>query len=502
MKVKILSNVVCEPLSKELIKLSPDINIVNYYYEDLILALNTSADQFEDSDFIFIHCDYNFHRVTKSVCHETLDAIFNFCKKIKPYVVISNGFVDGYTEGPLTENLGKQNQVFLVEYELIKNIIGLNNTVFFDYQSVIFEIGVKDSFNYNLGHLYQMPYTKKMLIQFAQKLSNLLVFYKAPEKKVIVIDCDNTLWGGIIGEDGVEGVRCDYNSDGIVYYQFQKFLKVKKDEGFLLCLCSKNNTDDVKELFDSKKMPLKWDDFIVKKINWNDKHLNISEIATELNLGIDSIIFVDDNDFELNSVSEILRGIKTLKFESDYDRFLGLINDYAFKRKFLTKEDLTKTRQYQEEFARAQEMSASSSIEEYIKNMEIKLDIRKNDFDDFVRLAQMTEKTNQFNFNKRIYSVNDLSTFVDSGKGVIYSLKVSDKHGDYGTVGLILIEFEGEHTQVENFLMSCRVLGRRIENDFYNYVVHDLKDRKVNRIRFVKTSKNRPAEEFYKQINL
>jgi FkbH-like protein len=310
------------------------------------------------------------------------------------------------------------------------------------------------------------------------------------------------LWGGIIGEDGVEGVRCDYNSDGIVYYQFQKFLKVKKDEGFLLCLCSKNNTDDVKELFDSKKMPLKWDDFIVKKINWNDKHLNISEIATELNLGIDSIIFVDDNDFELNSVSEILRGIKTLKFESDYDRFLGLINDYAFKRKFLTKEDLTKTRQYQEEFARAQEMSASSSIEEYIKNMEIKLDIRKNDFDDFVRLAQMTEKTNQFNFNKRIYSVNDLSTFVDSGKGVIYSLKVSDKHGDYGTVGLILIEFEGEHTQVENFLMSCRVLGRRIENDFYNYVVHDLKDRKVNRIRFVKTSKNRPAEEFYKQINL
>lgn len=505
MKVKILSNVVCDPLSAELKKIIPFAKLSTEYHEDLIVKLNSSTSlHFADSEYIFIHCDYYFHRVVPLMNREVLESIYSFASKSKSLIIVSNSFINGYSDGPVWGSPGKHLNVLFFENDLIRKILSLNNIVFFDYQSIIFEIGFKNAFNYNLGHLYQMPYTKKMLVLFAERLANFLLFYKTPEKKVIVVDCDNTLWGGVIGEDGIDGVKCNTNSDGILYHQFQKFLRIKKEEGFLLCICSKNNFNDVYEVFNKKEMPLRWEDFIIKKINWRDKHVNITEIANELNLGLESLVFIDDNDFELNAVMQMLNVVKSLKFDSDYSSFLTLMENNVFKRKLLTTEDLQKTKQYEDELLRKEEMSNSSSIDEYIANLNIKLDIRKNDINDFVRLSQMTEKTNQFNFNKKVYSVNELSSFVRDCKGYIYSLKVSDKHGDYGTVGLIITEFSGDDVVIENFLMSCRVLGRRIESSFFSFVIDDLskENKRIKDVRFIKTPKNNPAEEFFKTIKL
>src|SRR5690606_3947349 len=132
---------------------------------------------------------------------------------------------------------------------------------------------------------YQMPYTKIFAKEFAATLANQVNWLKGEEKKAIIVDCDNTLWQGIVGENGIEGIKCDNNAEGIIFYHFQQFLKAKKEEGFLLCICSKNNEADVKEAFQSRNWPLRWEDFILHKINWQDKWQNIQEIASTLNIG-------------------------------------------------------------------------------------------------------------------------------------------------------------------------------------------------------------------------
>jgi FkbH-like protein len=301
----------------------------------------------------------------------------------------------------------------------------------------------------------------------------------------------------------LNGIVCDKNSEGILYYSFQLFLKARKEEGFLLCLCSKNNEADVKEAFERNGFPLKWDDFIVKKINWEDKVGNISDIAKELNISTDSFIFIDDNLFELNSVKEFIPGIECLHLSGNYKEFLILINSLLFRRKQILAADKEKTKHYETEQIREKEKSNFSSLEGFIKSLEIRLDIRLNDLDDLQRLSQMTEKTNQFNFNKHAYTADELKAFIDENNKV-YSLKVNDKYGNYGTVGLLLVKIEVREFTIENYLLSCRVLGKGIENKFYDSVINELLKRKMTlkEIKFVKTPKNSPAQTFLNQLNL
>jgi FkbH-like protein len=371
----------------------------------------------------------------------------------------------------------------------------------YDFNRSVFGLGIDRSYNFNLGHLYQMPYTKELIDVVTYQIKAYLDFLILPERKAIFLDCDNTLWNGIVGEDGVNGIRCDKNSEGIVYYYFQQFLLKKKKEGFLLCLCSKNNEDEVKNAFEELNMPLKWADFIIKKINWEDKPNNLKAAANELNIGTESFIFIDDSDFELQYVNSILPEIKILKFEKNYKQFLNLIDDFAFKRKVLTPEDFEKNKQYIAEKERKELQINSISFDRYLKSLEIKLEISVNNLNDLVRLSQLTEKTNQFNFNKEHFSVKQLEEFIKDNN-LIYSLKVSDKFSDYGTVGLILIEVKGEKAVLRNYLMSCRALGRNIENDFFQNVKILLKDKKIeiDSIIFNESSKNEPAKQFYQKI--
>ncbi|MEJ7677577.1 MAG: HAD-IIIC family phosphatase [Segetibacter sp.] len=206
-----------------------------------------------------------------------------------------------------------------------------------------------------------MPYTKQFIKLFADTLSKQLEWLQQEEKKAIVIDCDNTLWKGVIGEDGLEGIKCDNNAEGILFYHFQLFLKSKKEEGLLLCICSKNNEEDVKDAFMQKNMPLKWNDFVVKKINWDDKWSNINKIAAKLNIGIDSLIYIDDNPFEVGSVSELAKGISCFEFKEDYTSFISLTNSFLFKRKQILKDDVVKSHQYMIEFQRQEEEKSTKA---------------------------------------------------------------------------------------------------------------------------------------------
>lgn len=494
------SDIVIHPLLESLRK-NIDLEIRDIYTEDLISSiLKLDAKTFTKEDILIIHSDQYFHRKGIEWQNQFLNALDQLANGLKCKIILTNMFAFSYQSAPVSRTKGWFYDIFDQQAITINTLLEHSNVFLFDFLSVCSQIGFENSYNFNLGHLYQMPYTKPLLNKLAQEVGDFINWLFKEEKKVIVLDCDNTLWGGILGEVGIEKINCDLNSEGIIYFQMQSFLKEKMKEGFLLTLCSKNNENEVISAFESKNMPLKWDDFVVKKVNWNDKWQNIQEIADELKLGLNSFVFIDDNQFELNSVKEIYNEIETILMKPNIKDLNAITKSYFFRRKYILADDLKKTQQYKVEQVRKTLEEKSTSFEEFIKNLEIKMDIRLNDQNDFERLSQMTGKINQFNFNKREFTVDDLIEFIEAGNR-IYSLKVSDKFGDYGTVGLILVKLIDNNAIIENYLMSCRVLGKGIENDFYNEVINKLKNENINLvdIKFVKTERNEPAQKFVKE---
>ncbi len=503
MKIKIISDIVLQPLLNEVGLINKNYFFDSDYCDNLYLGLkNQDIAELSDYQYIFIHTDCFFKKNDTDYILNTLKEIHAFAKVVKPYVIISNSFCYPFQTGATNKTIGFHTQLFYDFKQFIEPIVSLSNTVFFDFLNSLMEVGYKEAYNFNLGHLYQMPYTKKLIKKFAYDITQLLDFYSTPEKKAIIIDCDNTLWNGIVGETSIDELCCDISAVGVIHHQLQHFLKLKKEEGFLLCLCSKNNFADVQNVFSNKKMILLWDDFVIKKINWEPKHQNILEISKDLNLGLESLIFIDDSDFEIDAIRQILPEVSSIKIDNNYSSLIDLTNNYLFKKKKITNEDFEKTNQYLIEKEREYIKENSSSFDEYIKNLEIKLDVRKNDVPDFTRLSQLTEKTNQFNTNKIIYSEKELIDLVNNQKGIVYSLKVSDRFGDYGTVGMAIINFfEGTYC-MSTLILSCRVLGRGIENDFFNYINDELKNNRIvlEEIKFNRTLKNKPAELFLNSI--
>lgn len=326
------------------------------------------------------------------------------------------------------------------------------------------------------------------------------------DKKVIVLDCDNTLWGGILGEDGLSSIVCGPADSDPVFHPFQTFLVHKKSEGFLLCLCSKNNESEVLEAIRLLNMPLKTEDFVARQVNWIDKITNLRILAKELNLGLDSFIFVDDSPYEIEAVKTLLPEVSALPFVATPEGVRHLMENSLFHKRMITGDDLHKTEQYQAEQRRKQVATAapdSTSTEDFMrKHLQIKLDFRVNDDADALRLAQLTEKTNQFNFNKHPYSVDEIKRFMTPKYGRVFSLKATDLFGDYGTIGLAILLLEQEGAVLDTFLLSCRAMGRLIEHDFYEFVMKDCLQHNtpIRTIRFLQTERNPPAQDFFKQI--
>ncbi len=501
MKVVVISDITFESLSrKQLVNSTHNYSFI--FTEDLLYELD-NIERFDNYDIIYVHFDSYFKKYRKDYIVLLLNTILELSNKIEKIVAISNLYFVGWSQESLINSCGAFSESREDFEEQIEILLKKDNVYFFDIDNLIREIGLSHTYNYSLGHLYQLPYTKAFLDKLAAYLDNIVSRLSSPDKKVIVLDCDNTLWNGIVGEDGVDGVLCDLNADGIIFYHFQQFLKSRKAMGFILCLCSKNNEADVKEVFVSKRMPLEWDDFVVKKVNWGNKDDNIKEIANELSLGTDSFIFIDDNDFEINIVRESLSDVSLFKMTSDYHNFIEITKSPVFSKKILTSEDLVKTEQYITEAKRKGLEQSASSFSDYITSLEIVMKIDEDLESDLLRVSQLTEKTNQFNFNKNYYTAEELRVKLLKGQFKCFTLRVSDKFGDYGLVGVILVEVISDKVVLENYILSCRILGRRIEFDFLDHVrirINDIYKSNIDEIRFTKTQKNIPAQNFYNQI--
>lgn len=295
--------------------------------------------------------------------------------------------------------------------------------------------------------------------------------------KCIVVDCDGTLWGGIVGEDGVHGIRLGESYPGVCYQQFQCQLKHLKELGFLLAINSKNNETDVRAVFEKNPaMILKFDDCAAARINWDDKATNLAALAEELNLSVDSFVFIDDSEFELNLVKSVHPNVTCLLVPRETWNLPSLLPMAGcLDRLSLTREDSMKTEMYAQDRKRKTFQDSAGSYDEYLQQLKLEMT-----FEYFAenrhleRAVQLLQKTNQFNLTTRRHSKSELLGLVQAGAKVcVASLK--DRFGDYGRIALAIVVFDAEIPLLDTFLMSCRAIGRKAEIVFLQCVMERLR---------------------------
>lgn len=317
-------------------------------------------------------------------------------------------------------------------------------------------------------------------------------------RKCLVLDLDNTLWGGVLGEEGPEGIRIGGDYPGNAYLLFQQGIRELARTGVILTVCSKNNEADVLEVWErNPELLLRRGDFAARRINWRDKAGNIRELAAELNIGLDSMVFVDDNPAERELVRRMVPEVAVPDFpEQPYrlPEFLRELTDRYFRIYALTAEDRAKTEQYRANAARAEAARGYADFGGYLRSLGMVLTIRRADDFTRPRVAQMTQKTNQFNLTTRRYSEADIRRIEDGG-GRVYTLSVRDRFGDSGITGCLIVA-DGT---IDTLLLSCRILGRGIERAFLRTVLALLRREGVATLSacYLPTAKNGQTARFY-----
>ncbi len=345
-----------------------------------------------------------------------------------------------------------------------------------------------------LGHI---PYTPAFFAAMGTLLARRIHAMLAPPHKVVVLDCDNTLWKGVVGEEGVQGIAIPPAWQGL-----QRFMAELAGQGFLLCLCSKNIEADVLEVFDLRPdMILKREHLVSWRINWQPKSENIRSLARELNLGLDSFIFLDDNPVECAEVRSACPEVLTLRLPVDGDIEGFLRHVWAFDRARITAEDRQRTAMYRQEAERSRFQKEAPTIDEFLAGLGLKITISEPAPEQVERVAQLTQRTNQFNFSTMRRNDAELRRLGESGLEC-WSVEVSDRFGDYGLVGAMIFGPRGEALEVDTFLLSCRVLGRGVEHRMLSELGEIARARGLSRVdaTVLFTKKNQPARDFLESV--
>ena len=358
---------------------------------------------------------------------------------------------------------------------------------------------VKDYYDPQGHHLGHIPYTPAGYAAIGTALFRALFSLRKKPFKVIVLDCDNTLWRGVCGEDGPQGIQLS-----APYRRLQEFMLAQMHAGMLLCFCSKNNERDVLDVLDQRPdMVLKREHLASWRINWSSKSDNVKSLARELNLGLDSFIFIDDNPVDCADVRANCPGALTLQLPPDAESFAVFLDHvWAFDHAVVTGEDQSRTRMYQENAEREEFREQVVSLGDFVRGLGLSVEIGEMTEDQLGRVSQLTFRTNQFNFTTVRRSEHEIKEFLSRGQATCLTVRVVDRFGDYGLVGVALYERAADRYKVDTFLLSCRVLGRGVEHavlaDLGRRAVADGK-RSVE-LAYRPTEKNAPAREFVTSI--
>ena len=341
------------------------------------------------------------------------------------------------------------------------------------------------------------PISGSSLSNAAYKISDKLFFQKNDKKKVIVTDLDNTLWSGILGEDGLRGIHALPEGKGFHHFIFQTYLKKLKEAGTLLSICSKNDEDLVRKAFDSNDFVLSLDDFVSVQASYNPKSLQIKELARTLNLGLESFVFIDDNPVEINEVQSSLPQVTCILFSLEYSKYLNMYRQLAsmFINNNPTEEDTNRTKFYQSMKKTVDVIEGQSSdLSSFLKSLQMNVIFSKKTINDSDRAIQLINKTNQFNLNGLRRKPEEIHSIIQN-KGSLFTASLSDINGEHGEILSLLINNDNE---VVSFVMSCRVFQRKVEYLFLSILLE--KYFGEIKFRYIETERNAPIKLFFKNL--
>jgi FkbH-like protein len=324
--------------------------------------------------------------------------------------------------------------------------------------------------------------------------------------KCLVLDLDNTLWGGAIGDDGLEGIVLGQGTArGEGFLQFQHYAKALAQRGVILAVCSKNDEANAREAFEKHpEMVLRESDIAAFIANWDDKATNLRRIAAELNIGLESLVFVDDNPFERNIVRRELCEVKVPELPEDPSLFDVTISDAGyFEALEITSEDLSRGTSYQVSRTLRRGDVATSDLEGYLADLEMQLIWKRLDHNSLKRITQLINKTNQFNLTTRRYTEAEMAAIAENPDALGLYLRLVDRHADHGIIGVLIGQRRSDGAlEMDSWLMSCRVLGRGVERATLSILVDQARRRGDCAIigRYRPTPKNGMVRDLYSRL--
>ena len=501
--------------------IKPEFKVGGYnrYFEELMFD-DGSLKEFAP-DFIYVHTT-NKNLENLPVPQDTADEVQaklekEFAKykavveKALSYgaVVIVNNY-----EMPFYRMYGNKDAVAVqgvVNYTMKLNmmiadyIAGKDNVYLNDINYLSSLVGLDNWHNLENWYLYKYALSVDQIPQLAFSLAKIIKSALGKNKKSVVLDLDNTLWGGIIGDDGVEGIAIGNEQPaGMSYTEFQSYLKKLTGLGIMLNVCSKNEEAIAKQGFtDRKEAPLSVDDFICFKANWEPKSINIANIAKEINIGEDSLVFIDDNPAEREIVRQSLPTVTVPEVKAPEDYIKAIDRAGFFEITSFTKDDAKRNEMYKQNAQRAAAESSFTDYTDYLLSLNMTGEIGAFSTAHCERITQLINKTNQFNFTTRRYAQSEVETIIEDKQNYISAYaKLVDKFGDNGITACFIASVDGTNANIDLWVMSCRVFKRHFEYAMLDYVVGKCKEMGVKTITasWLRTAKNVIIKDFYETV--
>ncbi len=484
-------------------------------------AFNPTAELYKfKPDFILIlqspfrFKEQYYHLQDKSQCsknaHARVVALWDAFRSQSNASIIQSNFVvlnersAGNYSALLPQSL--QHETVALNIAIVADAKMRSSVSIADLEMLSSWVGKKFFLDEKMHGIAKIPCSLDYLPHFAQQFLDMILTNVGRSIKCVVLDLDNTLWGGVIGDDGIDGIGLGDLDEGHAFFYMQSFMKELFNRGIILAVCSKNTESIARNVFQNHPdMVLREEHISCFVANWDDKAANIRKIQQTLNIGFDSMVFIDDNPFERNLVRQLLPQILVPELPEDpseYVRFLNELN--LFEAANITSEDTTRTQSYQQQQQRVEEQTKFVSLDDYLISLNTTATIRPFESSNISRVAQLIQRSNQFNLTTRRYSEAECHSLASDPASHTLTIQIKDKFGDFGLilVSILRIDKVGDQMEIDSFLMSCRVLQRGVEKLAMNEIIGYARTCGLKRLigRYIPTAKNVMVKSFYESF--
>lgn len=389
---------------------------------------------------------------------------------------------------------------------IIENTTTSNTSpIFFDLESISSSIGHGEFYDLNKYFESKVLYSFNSLPRIAFELTQLFLSSKGKSKKCLILDLDNTCWGGVIGDDGIDGIKLGQgDGESEAFYHFQNYVLSLKNRGVILAICSKNTHEIAKAVFtDHPSCPLSWSDISSSRINWDNKADNIAEIAVELNIGLDSMVFMDDNPAECEIVKVNLPQVTVIQASKNPSEFVSILESFRlFETEGLSSEDINRSNYYAQNKEREKEKEKLVDMDSFLKSLKMNAIISPINNENIERVTQLINKSNQFNLMTKRHGTNDINSMLIDSKYFTQTIRLKDKFGDNGLISVLIGKKEEDALLIDTLLMSCRVLNRGVEFLIFQNLINYCKENSISKVIgfYSPTPKNALVKELYGKL--